>query len=96
MGIYLRENLFLSVTESNLFFTLLELIGALAQFLVWGWIIDKYNKRNSIIILGESIPAVGYLVIYFLFKQLLLTSGTHIAGLFIVFGISSLEFFWGA
>ena len=57
MGIYLRENLLLSVTESNLFFTLLEMIGALAQFLVWGVIIDKYNERNLIIILGESVPA---------------------------------------
>ena len=37
MGIYLRENLLLSVTESNLLFTLLELVGALAQFFVWGF-----------------------------------------------------------
>ena len=96
MGIYLRENLALSVTESNLLFTLLEMIGALGQFFVWGYIADRYNARNSLIIIGETIPATGYIGIFYLHRYLLQTGGTHSAGLSIVFGISALEFFWGA
>lgn len=96
MGIYLRENLQLSVTESNLLFTLIEVIGALAQTFFWGFIADKYRVRTSLIIIGESVPAIGYLGIYWLHKQILPINGMHIAGLSIVFGFSALEFFWGA
>ena len=96
MGLYLREQLQLSVTESNLLFTLIELIGALSQFFIWGYIADRYKARSSLIIMGETIPALGYIGLFFLTRRLLVTHGLHIAGLGIVFGFSALEFFWGA
>ncbi len=96
MGLYLREQLQLSVTESNLLFTLIELIGASAQFFVWGYIADRYKARSSLIIMAETIPALGYIGLFFLTRRLLVIHGLHITGLVIVFGFSALEFFWGA
>lgn len=96
LAIYLREQLTLSVTYSNLLYTLIELFGALSQFLVWGFILDRYKRKNVLIVMGETVPALGYIGIYFLHKSLLTSSGTYLAGLSLVLGIPALEFFWGA
>ncbi len=76
LAIYLREQLALSVTYSNLFYTFIELFGALSQFLVWGFILDRYKRKNVLIVMGETVPALGYIGIYFLHKSLLTSSGT--------------------
>jgi MFS family permease len=96
MALYLREQLLLPVTLSNLLFTLIEFIGALGQFLIWGYLADRYQARNSLIIVGEAVPAIGYLGVFILHRYLLQTSSPSIAGLSLVFGLSAFEFFWGA
>jgi len=96
MALYLREQLQLPVTFSNLLFTLIEFIGALGQFLIWGYLADRYHARNSLIVVGEAVPAIGYLGVFVLHRYLLQTSGPSAAGLILVFGLSAFEIFWGA
>jgi MFS family permease len=96
MALYLREQLQLPVTFSNLLFTLIEFIGALGQFLIWGYLADRYRARTSVIVVGEAVPAVGYLGVFLLHRYLLQTSGSPAAGLCLVFGLSAFEIFWGA
>ena len=95
LGIYLRENLLLSVTETNLLFTLMEFTSSLTQFLLWGWVSDKYNARNSLVVLGEVTAASGYIFVYLAHKGALQTS-IHTAGLILVFGVATLEIFWSS
>ena len=96
LGIYLRENLLLSVTETNLLFTLMEFTSAITQFALWGWISDRYNARNSLIVLGETVAASGYIFIYLIHKGALNAGQMHKAGFILVFGIAALEIFWSA
>ncbi len=96
LGIYLRENLLLSVTESNALFTLLEFIGAIGQLVIWGYIADRYKARTALIIGAEAVTAVGYIGVYLIHKYFLSTSGAHAAGLSIVLCVGLLETAWGA
>ena len=73
----------------------LNMIGSsLGQNLLWGRICDKYKARAKLIISGEMIAAVTY-VLVFLIHRFLRDSGNNFsAGLSIIFGLSILEFFW--
>jgi MFS family permease len=73
----------------------LNMIGSsLGQNLLWGRICDKYKARTKLIISGEMIAAVTY-VLVFLIHRLLRDSGNNFsAGLSVIFGLSILEFFW--
>lgn len=73
----------------------LNMIGSsLGQNLLWGRICDKYKTRTKLIISGEMIAAVTY-VLVFLIHRFLRDSGNNFnAGLSIIFGLSILEFFW--
>ena len=73
----------------------LNMIGSsLGQNLLWGRICDKYKVRTKLIISGEMIAAVTY-VLVFLIHRFLRDSGNNFnAGLSIIFGLSILEFFW--
>jgi MFS family permease len=73
----------------------LNMIGSsLGQNLLWGRISDKYKARTKLIISGEMIAAVTY-VLVFLIHRFLRDSGNNFnAGLSIIFGLSILEFFW--
>jgi hypothetical protein len=68
--------------------------SSLGQNLLWGRICDKYKARTKLIISGEMIAAVTY-VLVFLIHRLLRDSGNNFsAGLSVIFGLSILEFFW--
>lgn len=73
----------------------LNMIGSsLGQNLLWGRICDKYKARTKLIISGEMIAAVTY-VLVFLIHRFLRDSGNNFnAGLSIILGLSILEFFW--
>jgi MFS family permease len=68
--------------------------SALGQNLLWGKIADKYRLRTKLIIMGESIAAVAYLIAYIVHKSLLDAQANFAAGLSLIFGLSLLEFFW--
>jgi len=94
LALYLRVVLGLSVTATTLLASLSMIANSVSQTLVWGKVSDKYQVRTSLIAIGETIAAVGYILIYFLHVHLLSTHGTATAAYSIIIGLSLLEFFW--
>lgn len=83
-----------TVTYTTLLGTLNMFASALGQNLLWGKIADKYKLRTRLVIMGESIAAVAYLIAYIVHKSLLDAQANFTAGLSLIFGLSLLEFFW--
>ena len=94
LALYLRVVLGLSVTATTLLASLTMITNSVSQTFVWGKISDKYQARASLIVIGETIAAVGYILIYFLHVYLLGIHETTTAAYSIIFGLSLLEFFW--
>ncbi len=91
LSIYLRFFLGLSVTETTFFATFPMILNIAFQTFVWGGVSDKYQKRRTLIILGEISAAVSTLFIWFLHS---LPENSHIAGYMVIFGLSFVEIFW--
>jgi len=94
LTLYLRDILGLSVTETTLLASLTMIANSVSQTFVWGKISDKYQARRSLIVIGETIAAFGYVLVYFLHIYLLNTNGSAAAAYSIIAGLSLLEFFW--
>ncbi|MDH5449171.1 MAG: MFS transporter, partial [Candidatus Bathyarchaeota archaeon] len=94
LSIYLLENLKLSVTATTLLASLTMITNSVSQTFVWGKISDKYQARQSLIVVGETIAAFGYILLYFFHIHLLNTNGSIAAAYSIIVGLSLLEFFW--
>ncbi len=94
LSIYLRVSLGLSVTETTLLASLTMIANSVSQTLLWGKISDRYQARTSLIVVGETIAAFGYVVIYFFHIHLLNTNSASAAAYSIIGGLSLLEFFW--
>jgi len=91
LSIYLRFFLGLSVTETTLFATFPMILNIVFQTFVWGGFSDKYQKRRTLIIVGEITAAVSTLFIWFLHT---LPENPHTAGYVVIFGLSFVEIFW--
>jgi len=83
-----------TVTSTTLLGTLNMMASALGQNLLWGKIADRYKLRTKLIIIGESIAATTYIIVFFIHKSLLNIQAYFASGLTLVFGLSFLEFFW--
>lgn len=94
LSIYLKVSLGLSVTETTLLASLTMIANSVSQTLLWGKISDRYQARTSLIVIGETIAAFGYVVIYFFHIHLLNTNSASAAAYSIIGGLSLLEFFW--
>ncbi len=68
--------------------------NSLSQAFVWGKISDKYQARAILVVVGETIAAFGYIVVYFVHVRLFNTVGSSAAAYSIIAGLSLLEFFW--
>lgn len=91
LSIYLRFFLGLSVTETTLFATLPMVLNIVFQRFVWGIISDKYQKRRTLIILGEVLAAIGTAFVWYFHK---IPVSKHAAGYVIIIGLSLVEIFW--
>jgi hypothetical protein len=91
LSIYLRYFLGLSVTETTFFATFPMILNILFQTFVWGVISDKYQKRRTLIILGELAAAVST---YFVWLIHTWPTNTRTAGYVIIIGLSIVEIFW--
>ena len=91
LSIYLRFFLGLSVTETTLFSTIPMVFNILFQNFVWGRISDKYQKRRTLIIIGEISAAVITVLVWYSHT---LPESPHISGYVIIFGLSFVEIFW--
>jgi MFS family permease len=94
LSLYLREVLGLSVTATTLLASLSMIANSVSQTFVWGKISDKYQARTSLIVIGETTAAFGYILVYFLHIHLLNTNSPTAAAYSIIAGLSLLEFFW--
>ncbi len=94
LSIYLRVSLGLSVTATTLLASLSMIANSVSQTFVWGKISDKHQARTSLILIGETIAAFGYILVYFLHIYILNTNGSIAAAYSIIAGLSLLEFFW--
>jgi len=94
LSLYLRAGLGLSVTATTLLASLSMIINSVSQTLIWGKLSDKYQARTSLVVIGETIAAFGYILVYFLHIHLLNTAGSTAAAYSIIGGLSLLEFFW--
>jgi len=94
LALYLRVKLGLSVTETTLLASLTMITNSASQTFVWGKISDKYQARSSLIVIGETVAAFGYILVHFLHVYFLNTSGSVVAAYSIIVGLSLLEFFW--
>ncbi|MGQ9507477.1 MAG: MFS transporter [Candidatus Bathycorpusculaceae bacterium] len=82
------------VTLTTLLGTLNMVSSAFGQNLLLGRISDPYRLRAKLIIAGESIAAVTYLIVFLIHKSLLNVLANFAAGLSLIVGLSFLEFFW--
>ncbi|UCE44231.1 MAG: MFS transporter, partial [Candidatus Bathyarchaeota archaeon] len=94
LSIYLNVRLGLSVTETTLLASLTMIANSTSQTFVWGKISDKYQARASLIIIGETTAALGYVLVYFIHAYMLDLNNPIAAGYSIIGGLTLLEFFW--
>jgi len=91
LSIYLRFFLGLSVTETTFFATFPMILNIVFQRFVWGVISDKYQKRRTLIILGEVFAAISTCFVWFLHT---IPNSTYAAGYIIILGMCFVEIFW--
>jgi MFS family permease len=83
-----------NVTYTTLLGTLNMAGSALGQNFLWGRIADRYKLRARLVIAGESVAAVFYIIVFEIHRSLLNARADFSAGLSLVIGLSVLEFFW--
>jgi len=83
-----------TITLTALLGTFNMIASTLGQNLLWGRIADKYRVRARLVMVGEALAGVFYIGVFSLHKHLLNTGSSFTAGLSIIFGLSTLEFFW--
>ena len=83
-----------TVTSTATLGTLNMVGSALGQNLLWGRICDRYRLRAKLIIIGETIAAAAYIIVFLVHRSLIAVGDSFTAGLSIIFGLSILEFFW--
>ncbi|MFX0046738.1 MAG: MFS transporter [Candidatus Hermodarchaeota archaeon] len=91
LSLYMLDFLHLSATETTLYATLPMIISVIFQNFVWGPLSDKFQRRRSLIILGEVLAGIGTITVWFvhsIFSNLLL------AGYVIIIGLMCIEAFW--
>lgn len=91
LSIYLRYFLGLSVTETTFFATFPMVINIILQMFVWGIISDKFQKRRTLIILGEVSAAIITTLVWYIHT---FPTTPRAAGYVIIIGLTILEVFW--
>jgi MFS family permease len=94
LSIYLNVRLGLSVTETTLLASLTMIANSTSQTFVWGRVSDKYQARASLIVIGETTAAFGYIMVYLVHAYMLGLNDPIAAGYSIIGGLAFLEFFW--
>ena len=91
LSIYLKEFLNMSVWETTLYATLPMIMSVIFQNFVWGPISDKFQRRRTLIILGEILAGIGTLSIWLIHYSF---NNLYLAGYVIIIGLSCVEMFW--
>jgi MFS family permease len=91
LSLYLNTFLNLSLTETSLYATLPMIMSVIFQNFVWGPISDKFQKRKTLIILGEILAGIGTTTVWFIH---FIISNYYIAAYVIIIGLMIIEAFW--
>ena len=91
LSIYFRDFLKLTVTETTLYATLPMIMSVVFQNFVWGPISDRFQRRRTLIILGETLAGIGTILVWLIHYGI---KNLFIAGYVIIFGMSVIEIFW--
>ncbi len=92
--LYLRERLRLPVTSVALIGAVNATLSMLGQLLVWGRYSDRKNVRAKLMILGEFIAGVGYLLTFALYRVTLNHVSPAATLALILVCLGTIEFFW--
>ncbi len=91
LSIYLRFYLGLSVTETTFFAFFPMVINIVFQTFVWGPLSDRYQKRRTLIILGEISAALITVAVWYAHT---LPGSPRAAAYVIILGLVVVEIFW--
>jgi len=83
-----------NVTTTAALGTLTMLMSAAGQNFLWGKISDRYKLRVQLIVIGEVVAGIAYIIV-FLTHKFFIDAGRDVdAGLALIIGLAVLEFFW--
>lgn len=88
------DSLMHAVTYTALLGTMNMVASALGQNLIWGKLSDRHKLRAKLIVAGEFIAAIAYLLVFLVHRSLIDAQANFNAGLSLILGLSVLEFFW--
>jgi MFS family permease len=91
LAVYLRSGLGLSVTETTLCETIPMILNVLFQTFVWGRIVDRFQLRRSLIIIGEVVAGIGHVLMWYFHS---IAPDGRSAGWVIISGLAVIEIFW--
>ena len=91
LSIYLRFYLGLSVTETTFFAFFPMVFNIVFQTFVWGPLSDRYQKRRTLIILGEISAALITVAVWYAHT---LPGSPRAAAYVIILGLVVVEIFW--
>jgi MFS family permease len=83
-----------TVTSTATLGTFNMIASSLGQNLLWGKMCDRLKLRIRLIITGEAIAALAYILVFLVHRMFINSGNNFSAGLTIIFGLSALEFFW--
>jgi PPP family 3-phenylpropionic acid transporter len=93
LSIYLRS-LGLSTTEVTLMATVGMIANTLAQSLLWGNLLDKYQKPTEFVVAGEALAGLGHIFMVLGYMFFLGMNQLIVAGYVIIFCLGGIEVFW--
>jgi len=91
LSVYLRFYLGMSVTETTFFATFPMVLNVLFQSVLWGPLSDRFQKRRTLIIIGEIAASISTLAVWYVHT---VPSNRYTAGYVIIIGLSLVEAFW--
>jgi len=83
-----------NVTTTAALGTLTMLMSTVGQNMVWGRISDRYRLRARLVVLGEMLAGIAYIIVFFIHKHFADWANNIAAGLTLIVGLAILEFFW--
>jgi len=83
-----------NVTTTAALGTLTMLMSTAGQNMVWGRISDRYRLRAKLVVLGEMLAGIAYIVVFLIHRSFVDWANNIAAGLTLIVGLAILEFFW--
>jgi len=92
--VYLREVLDQPITWIAMIGATNAVTSTLGQILVWGKLSDRADRRAGLMMLGEVIGGIGYLVTFGIFSLTLGHVTPGVTTLLLIVCLGTIEFFW--